>query len=221
VFLDAGDTMLSPWPSFHARFVQVAEAEGERFEQAGVEAALAGALRDAAWPDDWDPAATRSFWERLYDGVLGLLGHAGDRDRLVRVMYDTFSDPATYKLFPGVRQTLDTLAGRGLVLGVVSNFEPWLLDILELEGVRDRFATIAVSGVLGVAKPDPAIFAAALTDAGVEAADTIHVGDSPAADVDGARAAGITPVWLATPGRAAPPDTPSITSLTELPSLLA
>jgi putative hydrolase of the HAD superfamily len=136
-------------------------------------------------------------------------------------MYDTFSDPATYKLFPGVRQTLDILAGRGLVLGVVSNFEPWLLDILDLEGVRDRFATIAVSGVLGVAKPDPAIFAAALAEAGVEAADTIHVGDSPAADVDGARAAGITPVWLATPGRSAPPATPSITSLTELPALLA
>ena len=52
------------------------------------------------------------------------------------------------------------------------------------------------SGVVGVAKPDPRIFAIALERLGVAAEHTIHVGDTPAADVDGAIAAGVTPVLV-------------------------
>jgi putative hydrolase of the HAD superfamily len=79
---------------------------------------------------------------------------------------------------------------------VVSNFEPWLADILALQGIDHLFATVAISGVLGVAKPDPGIFQAALAEAGADPAATVHVGDQPANDVVAARAVGITPVLI-------------------------
>jgi putative hydrolase of the HAD superfamily len=222
VLLDAGDTILGPYPSFAGRFMAVAEGEGERFEQAAVEAALAEAVREADWPAAWDdPAISRTFWEGLYDGVLARLGHdPAERARLTRAMFEAFSDPRAYRLLPGAREVLDTLAGHGLTLGIVSNFEPWLLDILELQGVRGMFATTAVSGVLGVAKPDPAIFAAALAEAGVTAAEAVHVGDSPAADVAGALAAGVTPILLDPAGRPAPAGALAISALDQLPGLL-
>lgn len=197
VLFDAGDTLLAPAPSFQGRFVAVAAEQGFPLEEAAVDAAIAAAVRAAAWPDDWtDPATQRDFWIGFYQDVLARLGHADDGLRLAEALFASFSDPASYRLFDDVRPALDELAGRGITLGVVSNFEPWLADILALHGIDHLFATVAISGVLGVAKPDPQIFEAALAEAGADPSATVHVGDQPANDVAASRAVGITPVLI-------------------------
>jgi putative hydrolase of the HAD superfamily len=160
-----------------------------------VDAAIADAVRAAEWPSDWtDPATQREFWVGFYRQVLADLGHEGRE--LADALFEAFSDPAAYRLFDDVRPALDELASRGIKLGVVSNFEPWLEDILDLQGIGDRFAAVAISGKLGVAKPDPEIFKAALTEAAADPEATVHVGDQPVNDVAAARAVGITPVLI-------------------------
>jgi putative hydrolase of the HAD superfamily len=211
VLFDAGDTLLAPAPSFQGRFVAVAAANGLPLEEAAVDAAIADAVRAASWPSDWtDPATQRSFWIGFYRQVLAGLGHAGDgmegsgepqggapvNRELAEALFAAFSDPAGYRLFDDVRPALEELAGRGVKLGVVSNFEPWLEDVLALQGVDHLFAAVAISGKLGVAKPDPEIFHWAIREAGADPAATVHVGDQPANDVDAARAAGIIPVLI-------------------------
>ena len=197
VLFDAGDTLLAPAPSFQGRFVAVAAAAGLPLEEAAVDAAIAEAVRAAEWPSDWtDPATQRSFWVGFYRQVLAALGHRDDGLQLAQALFAAFSDPAGYRLFDDARPALEALAGRGLKLGVVSNFEPWLEDVLALEGVDHLFAAVAISGKLGVAKPDPEIFLAALAEAGADPAATVHVGDQPANDVAAARAVGITPVLI-------------------------
>jgi putative hydrolase of the HAD superfamily len=219
VLFDAGDTLLAPAPSFQGRFVAVAAAHGLPLEEAAVDAAIAEAVRAAEWPADWtDPATQRGFWVGFYRQVLATLGHEGmegsgepqggapgNREgsgdapvglELAEALFAAFSDPAGYRLFDDARPALEALAGRGLTLGVVSNFEPWLEDVLALEGVDHLFAAVAISGKLGVAKPDPEIFLAALAEAGADPAATVHVGDQPANDVAAARAVGITPVLI-------------------------
>jgi putative hydrolase of the HAD superfamily len=197
VFFDAGDTLLAPYPSFEGRFIQVASAEGVPLDEAAVEASVAASIRRAAWPTNWtDPALQRRFWQGFYLDILGGLDFDGDRERLAERMFATFSDPATYKLYDDVRPALQALAARDLKLGVISNFEPWLERVLELEGVRDRFVATAISGVVGVAKPDASIFQAALDQAGVPAGACLHVGDDLDADVAGARGVGMVPVLI-------------------------
>ena len=197
VLFDAGDTLLAPAPSFQGRFVAVAADQGLPLEEAAVDAAIAAAVRTAAWPEDWtDPATQREFWMGFYREILTSLGHAEDGLRLAEALFASFSDPASYQLFDDVRPALEELAGRGITLGVVSNFEPWLADILALQGIDHLFAAVAISGVLGVAKPDPGIFEAALAEAGADPSATVHVGDQPANDVAAARAVGITPVLI-------------------------
>jgi FMN phosphatase YigB (HAD superfamily) len=49
---------------------------------------------------------------------------------------------------------------------------------------------------VGVAKPDPAIFRLALEAMGVDPQHALHIGDTPAADVEGARAAGMHAVLV-------------------------
>src|SRR5918999_6602296 len=212
VLVDAGDPVLAPAPSFQGRFVAVAAEQGFPLEGAAVDAAIAAAVRAAAWPDDWtDPPPQGDFWMGFYKDALTRLGHADDGPEgsgepqrgapvdgmeLAEALFASFSDPASYRLFDDVRPALEELAGRGVTLGVVSNFEPWLADILALQEVDHLFATVAISGVLGVAKPDPRIFEAALAEAGAGPAATVHVGDQPANDVVAARAVGITPVLI-------------------------
>src|ERR671933_660655 len=123
VLFDAGDTLLAPAPSFQGRFVAVAAAHGLPLEEAAVDAAIAGAVRAAEWPSDWtDPATQREFWTGFYRQVLSDLGHEGRE--LAEALFAAFSDPAGYRLFDDARPALETLAGRGITLGVVSNFEP-------------------------------------------------------------------------------------------------
>jgi putative hydrolase of the HAD superfamily len=236
VLFDAGDTLLAPAPSFQGRFVAVAADQGLPLEEAAVDAAIAAAVRTAAWPEDWtDPATQREFWTGFYRDVLTDLGHADDgpegsgeprggapgNRELADALYASFSDPASYELFDDVRPALDELAGRGITLGVVSNFEPWLADILALQGVDHLFTTVAISGVLGAAKPDPRIFEAALAEAGADPAATLHVGDQPANDVVAARAVGITPVLIDRFARyPQPDDTHRVEDLTGLVKLL-
>lgn len=62
--------------------------------------------------------------------------------------------------------------------------------------IADLFPFILISEEFGFWKPDPAIFLRALELGGAEAAETVYIGDSPASDVNGARAAGITPIWM-------------------------
>ena len=53
------------------------------------------------------------------------------------------------------------------------------------------------------------------------AAAARHVGDSIEEDVSGARAAGIDPILIRRDGSAGPRDVPTVTTLSELPQLLA
>jgi putative hydrolase of the HAD superfamily len=219
VLFDAGDTLLAPAPSFQGRFVEVATAAGLPLEEAAVDAAIAEAVRDAEWPSDWtDPATQRGFWVGFYGKVLAALGHRDESLQVAEALFAAFSDPAGYRLFDDARPALETLAGRGVTLGLVSNFEPWLEDVLALQGVDHLFAAVAISGKLGVAKPDPEIFRAALKEAGAEPEATVHVGDQPVNDVAAARAVGITPVLIDRYGRHPDPD--GVHRVEDLPGLV-
>lgn len=75
----------------------------------------------------------------------------------------------------------------------------------------------------GVLKPDPRIFALLLERAGLGTAQVVHVGDDAVADVEGARRAGVRPVWLNRRGvdwpNAASPPPLTVRSLAELAHL--
>jgi len=76
---------------------------------------------------------------------------------------------------------------------------------LERCGIADLFAGHVTARAAGAAKPDPRIYAALLQMAGVEAAQVLHIGDDPLADVVGATQAGMQAVWLNRDAREWPP----------------
>ncbi|MDA0170710.1 HAD-IA family hydrolase [Solirubrobacter taibaiensis] len=102
--------------------------------------------------------------------------------------------------YPDSAPTLLALRERGIRLVVVSNWDWSLHERLAETGLTPLIDGALASAEVGSAKPDGAIFRAALQLTGTAPEQTWHVGDTPAADVEGARAAGIRPVLIAREG---------------------
>jgi HAD superfamily hydrolase (TIGR01509 family) len=92
---------------------------------------------------------------------------------------------------------LDSLRGRGLLTGLVSNaFDPgWLLhqDLADM-GLAERLDAAVFSSEVGLRKPHPAVFETALSALGVAPEDALFVGDRRYEDMRGAKELGMTTV---------------------------
>ena len=225
VFFDAGETLVHPHPTFPDLFAQILRQEGhevdadtvrdrvhivfDRFKQA--------ADSNELWTTS--PERSRRFWHDVYTIFLRDLG-ISDGNGLIDRVYAEFTDLANYALFEDVPPTLERLRASGLRLGVVSNFEEWLEQLLEELGVASFFEVQVISGVEGLEKPDPRIFRLAMERAGVMPEVSVYVGDNPEFDVGPAAAVGMFPVLIDRRGRFPDPDAVRITSMEELPEVL-
>ena len=98
--------------------------------------------------------------------------------------------------FTDAAPLLQALQGR-YRLAVLTNGAPaHQREKLHGSGLATYFEAVVVSGEVGVGKPDPRIFAAALAALAVAPSATVMVGDSIERDIVGAQAAGLRAVWL-------------------------
>ena len=101
-----------------------------------------------------------------------------------------------FSAFADVRGALLAARARGERVIVVSNWDVSLEAVLERLGLAGLLDAVLTSAAVGARKPSPIIFQRALELAGCSADRALHVGDSFAEDVIGARAAGIEAVLL-------------------------
>lgn len=117
---------------------------------------------------------------------------------------------------PDVLPALQALRARGLKLTIVSNANGTLCAHVARLGLAAHLDCVLDSCDLGVEKPDPRLFEAALERSGATRETTIHVGDLYEVDVVGARSAGIRGVLLDQAGLYEGVDCPRVRSLNEL-----
>lgn len=206
ILFDVGDTLLAPHPSFLELFALVMREQGFSVTPAEVEEALQTVGRSVSEvigqgdnPDErWSTSEEKSrrFWRRLYGAMLAHWGIADGDGAIFNALYARFTRPDSYRLFPDVMPALEACREAGLVLGIVSNFESWLEDMLAGLGVAGFFACVVISGKEGIEKPDPEIFRRALERSGLEPAETAFVGDHPRVDIAAARELGMTGVLI-------------------------
>ncbi|MDQ3877757.1 MAG: HAD-IA family hydrolase [Actinomycetota bacterium] len=229
VFFDAGGTILDAHPSFSGLFGKVCRDAGFDVtddDVAAVQGRIAPHLMDLE-PQDGAPSyagssfsaeKARAFWTHFYERVLTELELPLD---LAPSLFDTFTDPSSYKLFEDVRPCMDALRSADKRIGLISNFESWLEEMLvELE-MGDIFDVAVISGHEGIEKPDVAIYEIALEKAHVSGGSAVHVGDSPTYDAEPASEAGIHPVLIDRAGRYPEAEWPRLPSLEGLPDLVA
>jgi putative hydrolase of the HAD superfamily len=227
VFFDAGETLVHPRPTFAGLFSRVCAAHGFEVDPARVTpvtdrilVSFADKQKDG-WTFSSNPDASRDFWLGFYQQTLTELGMVINATTLATRLYETFSNPANFEAYEDVEPALVVLKKEGYRLGIISNFEAWLEVLLSDLGLAEHFDPVLISGIVGIEKPHPDIFARALDEAGVEAHRAVHVGDSLTSDVKGAEAIGITAILLDRHDRYGDEGYLRITDLRDIPRLLA
>ena len=122
------------------------------------------------------------------------LGRTGKGHAAVRSIVDAIEMEAG-KCLGRNRELLERLSKK-YRLGVVSNFCGNLDVICREYGLSELLSAVVDSRIVGVEKPDPAIFRIALERIGAEAGETVFVGDNLDRDIQPAKALGMKTVWI-------------------------
>lgn len=123
------------------------------------------------------------------------------------------------EIFPGVIPALEALNENFTVIAVTNGNAN-----LETIGIDHLFSAVVTAAMAGIAKPARQVFDLAVQLGGASAWQTLHVGDHPSLDVNGARNAGLRTAWLNRTGSSWPADLArpdiEITHVGELPGVL-
>ncbi len=161
-----------------------------------------GARALAVWPTGDVRVGLWAAYEQAYAREIGVPEER--LDDVVAELDAAFAvDGMWSRLIPGSLDGLRAIATTGVTLAIVSNSDGTLEGRLRQEAICQvgegpgvPMAIVIDSDVVGVAKPDPAIFHIALEATGVAPERALHIGDTVGADVNGALAAGVRPVHL-------------------------
>jgi putative hydrolase of the HAD superfamily len=228
VFFDAGHTLLYAHPDLPTIYTDVTASLGVRLEPTSFAAAFGPAFKAGVKEyaphghasDAQDLAMWRGITRRIYDAVRLDVPF----ETWFEALWTRFGAPSSWRLYEDVVDTLGALRGRGLKLGIVSNWDSRLRGIAEGLGLSELVDFLVVSAEAGVRKPDPGIFRLALEKAGVRPEEALHVGDLAEEDVLGAQRAGVRPALIERAKRmvdpTALPGVPIVRGLGELLALL-
>jgi putative hydrolase of the HAD superfamily len=206
VLLDALGTLISFEPPAPRLRLALRERLGVDVSEQAAEAAMRAEISyyRAHLHEGRDAASLADLRARCAAAMGPVLG--------VEVPVDVLLDALRFFAYPDVAPALRELREAGLKLVVVSNWDHSLHERLQETGLAPLLDGALASAEVGSAKPDGAIFAAALELAGT--GDAWHVGDTVEADVEGALNAGLRPVLIARGATPAAPDgVPVIDSL--------
>jgi HAD superfamily hydrolase (TIGR01509 family) len=160
-------------------------------ERCSLEQLLAEVER-RCWVGEMDVLdVSREVWRRAVHAC----GH--DQPSVVALAYNMHQQVGREmsRLFDDVPVFLAALREAQIATALVTNSSTRTQQAkLEAVGLESAFDVVVISGSIGVAKPDAAIFEAALGRLRLTSAHVWHVGDSLSTDVAGAAAAGIPSV---------------------------
>ena len=158
------------------------------------------------------------FWWTFHTHLLNELDafDGAVRDELV---VNTQNSANWDQILPGTRDALERIREQ-YAIAVISNADGKIDAVLQRCGICDCFACITDSGTVGLEKPNPAIFAAALRGMKADPAESLYVGDVYSVDYVGARNAGMQAVLFDVSGAYRGQEFPRVESLTELESWL-
>jgi len=227
IFFDAADTLFHVKGSVGEVYLNLARkygvtTDGDAIQQAFIKAFEAAPPPVFAVQDPQEiKSCERLWWFDVVHHVFYRVGMFEGFDEYFEEVFTYFSRPDAWALYAETVSTLATLDAWGLELGIVSNFDSRLYQILIGLGIDRFFESVTISSFAGAAKPSPKIFQRALQKHGVTAGEALHVGNSLRDDVRAAGAAGLRGVLLDRHGReAVPPEVVAIKSLSDVLTLV-
>ena len=133
----------------------------------------------------------REFFKRYYRCLLSGEGIAESLDERADRLFDELWCNRDRLPYPETVGVLEYFKGHGYKMGVISDTYPSLELTLRQLGLDKYFTSFTASSIIGLYKPSPVIFGAALAAQDVTAAESLYVDDCDE-EADGARALGFT-----------------------------
>jgi putative hydrolase of the HAD superfamily len=208
IFFDAVGTLIHPDPPAAKVYAQVGRRHGSRLDLTTIRQRFADAF---ARQEELDLAgglqtSEEGEYRRWRQIVAEVLDDVRDGAACFEELYRHFSLPGAWRCEEGVAEVADTLARRGLLLGIASNYDHRLRTVLAGLPQLRVFSHVVISSEVGWRKPARQFFDAACALLHLPARQVLFVGDDFINDYQGAEQAG-SPALLFDPGsdeRAAP-----------------
>lgn len=200
IFLDAVGTLFGVRGSVGQVYAELALSHGVTVAAADLDRAFLSCYRlspPMRFPGI-DPSALADreygWWHNLAIETFELAGvrsRFSDFDAFFAQLYRHFTTADPWVIYDDVYGSLVRWRSQGIELGVISNFDTRLHSVLQALSLGQFFTSVTISTEVGIAKPDPGIFAIALAKHGCAAAEAWHIGDSRREDYEAARSAGL------------------------------
>ena len=162
------------------------------------------------------------FWQITRDGLDYALDASNIKDQQLR---DNLIEAYLHlKCYPEVAETLAKLREDGRHIAILSNGSPAMLEaVVKSSGLEDLIHTVLSVEMVGVFKPDPAVYQLAVDHLGVAAPEIVFL-SSNSWDAVGATAFGLKVAWInrfaQRPERMPFQPEAEIKTLAELPALI-
>ncbi len=199
VFFDAVGTLIHPDPAAGLVYAEIGRRFGSRYTFPTIASRFAQAF---AKEESADRAANlRTSEEREFrrwrNIVAQVLDDVADPEACFLEIYQHFAGTGAWRLAAAAAEVLDHLAGRGLVLGLASNYDQRLRGLARSLPALNRLQHLVISSEVGWRKPAGEFFQAVARSAHLPPERILFVGDDPANDYEGATAAGLGALLLA------------------------
>lgn len=212
IFFDAGNTLVfanldRTLAALHARGIRPTREQlhaAERQAKAELDRANTSSAR----------YTDRQYWDTYYGFLLRSLG-IDDHDVHEALVAASRTSGNWNVVRPGTREILLQLA-RQYRLGVISNSDGGMENLLRSCGLGECFLGYTDSGRVGCEKPNPAIFEAALRQLSAQPETSLYVGDVYSVDYIGATRAGMQAMLFDASGAYRESALPRVESLEEL-----
>jgi putative hydrolase of the HAD superfamily len=198
VFLDAGGTLFEVRGSVGQVYSRFGLRYGCAIDHREIDSAFVEAFKTApplAFPgldENELRRAERHWWKEIMRKTLGGRMPESAFEQYFEEIFEFFRKDQAWHLFPDTRPSLERLRRRGYRLGVVSNSDSRLHDVLAALDLNSFFDRVTVSSQAGATKPSASIFHKGLEAMHVSGSHAAHAGDSLVEDVEGARRAGLS-----------------------------
>ncbi|GJL55182.1 MAG: hypothetical protein NPIRA02_23140 [Nitrospirales bacterium] len=205
VFFDAAGTLIHINGSVADVYLEYAKRYGVQTTpelSAAIQSAFSHAFRHAppaifhvSQPEKLKQCE-RLWWFDIVHAVFYRVGMFERFDEYFDEVYEAFGRGLHWRIDPELYSVLHTLKGRGYELGIISNFDTRLFQILTDLSLRQFFDTVTISSLVQSVKPAKPIFDYALNEHAIEPYEAVHIGDSLKEDWEGATHAGLHAVLL-------------------------
>ena len=189
VTFDLAGTLLFPHPSVGSVYSACALRHGVVVEAAVLDATFALAFQGG--PKNASPEV---FWKEVVQRCFGSALPSAKTDAVFQECWTAFAQPAAWRLAPGALPAISAIRFLGVKVGVLSNADARMRQVLDGHGLTKHLDGIFLSAESGHKKPDPKAFVHAARALGAAVTGLVHFGDSPTEDGEGARDAGATAV---------------------------